>query len=176
MKLSVWGRKPKDYVLNNQRRIEAWPVWAVKWQKAGIVLYTGLLTPESIERKMVIRGVQASQELDKTMKQRMSIANVKVTEKDWSKASWRIRVVTPNLVNINWTVGGNARRSAFRNMLSLQFEKNFLGLNITEAKKHGREGLCRLSAPVAVGFSFAGYFSKSLEILDYLVNVIFKII
>ena len=49
--------------------------------KAGVALYNWVVdAPETTERRMVIRGVQASQELDKTMKQRMNkVANVKVT-------------------------------------------------------------------------------------------------
>lgn len=49
--------------------------------KAGIVLYNWVVdAPESLERTAVIRGVQASQKLDETMRQRMKkVANVKVT-------------------------------------------------------------------------------------------------
>ncbi len=80
------------------------------------------------------------------MKQRMrKVANVKVTEKDWSKKSIMIEswVVTPNLVHIHWTVGGNARRycilAIFGNTLSYYPEKLFLGFNITEAKNTGAD-------------------------------------
>lgn len=49
--------------------------------KAGVALYNWVVdAPESLERTAVIRGVQASQKLDETMKQRMrKVASVKVT-------------------------------------------------------------------------------------------------
>ena len=49
--------------------------------KAGVALYNWVVdAPESLERTAVIRGVQASQKIDETMKQRMrKVASVKVT-------------------------------------------------------------------------------------------------
>ena len=76
-----------DYAQQLKDELKQYDPSELEVAKAGVALYNWVVdAPESIERKMVIRGVQASQELDKTMKSRMrKVANVKVTRERLSE-------------------------------------------------------------------------------------------
>ena len=70
-----------DYAQQLRDELKQYDPSELEVAKAGVALYNWVIdTPESLERTTVIRGVQASQKLDETMKQRMrKVASVKVT-------------------------------------------------------------------------------------------------
>ena len=70
-----------DYAEKLRDDLKQYDPSEIEIAKAGVALYNWVVdAPESLERTAVIRGVQASQKLDETMKQRMrKVASVKVT-------------------------------------------------------------------------------------------------
>lgn len=70
-----------DYAEKLRDDLKQYDPSEIEIAKAGVILYNWVVdAPESPERTAVIRGVQASQKLDETMKQRMrKVASVKVT-------------------------------------------------------------------------------------------------
>lgn len=70
-----------DYAEKLRDDLKRYDPSEIEIAKAGVALYNWVVdAPESSERTAVIRGVQASQKLDETMKQRMrKVASVKVT-------------------------------------------------------------------------------------------------
>ena len=70
-----------DYAEKLRDDLKQYDPSEIEIAKAGVALYNCVVdAPESLERTAVIRGVQASQKLDETMKQRMrKVASVKVT-------------------------------------------------------------------------------------------------